>query len=210
MENKIRLIYLDEDTAWQSMAYHRLKDDFTLDIPETLPKKIEDIWSKIEEFAPQVIMIDYRLNESGTVSYTGDDVIKELHKHNKHLPMFIITSYEDYALITCEEAQIIRSKDILEKTELLDKLKNIITASVNNYNRRKVQAESIIRNIQEKIANGEEVSEVESGSRFDAELYLSELDLDNGVRADLLTSRSNNTLDELLNIAQKIIALRKK
>lgn len=210
MENKIRLIYLDEDTAWQSMAYHRLKDDFTLDIPETLPKKIEDIWSKIEEFAPQVIMIDYRLNESGTVSYTGDDVIKELHKHNKHLPMFIITSYEDYALITCEEAQIIRSKDILEKTELLDKLKNIITGSVNNYNRRKVQAESIIRNIQEKIANGEEVSEVESGSRFDAELYLSELDLDNGVRADLLTSRSNNTLDELLNIAQKIIALRKK
>lgn len=134
MENKIRLIYLDEDTAWQSMAYHRLKDDFTLDIPETLPKKIEDIWSKIEEFAPQVIMVDYRLNESGTVSYTGDDVIKELHKHNKHLPMFIITSYEDYALITCEEAQIIRSKDILEKTELLDKLKNIITASVNNYN----------------------------------------------------------------------------
>ena len=210
MENKIRLIYLDEDTAWQSMAYHRLKDDFTLDIPETLPKKIEDIWSKIEEFAPQVIMIDYRLNESGTVSYTGDDVIKELHKHNKHLPMFIIISYEDYALITCEEAQIIRSKDILEKTELLDKLKNIITGSVNNYNRRKVQAESIIRNIQEKIANGEEVSEVESGSRFDAELYLSELDLDNGVRADLLTSRSNNTLDELLNIAQKIIALRKK
>ena len=210
MENKIRLIYLDEDTAWQSMAYHRLKDDFTLDIPETLPKKIEDIWSKIEEFAPQVIMIDYRLNESGTVSYTGDDVIKELHKHNKHLPMFIITSYEDYALITCEEAQIIRSKDILEKTELLDKLKNIITASVNNYNRRKVQAESTIRNIQEKIANGEEVSEVESESRFDAELYLSELDLDNGVRADLLTSRSNNTLDELLNIAQKIIALRKK
>ena len=210
MENKIRLIYLDEDTAWQSMAYHRLKDDFTLDIPETLPKKIEDIWSKIEEFAPQVIMIDYRLNESGTVSYTGDDVIKELHKHNKHLPMFIITSYEDYALITCEEAQIIRSKDILEKTELLDKLKNIITGSVNNYNRRKVQAESIIRNIQEKITNGEVVSEVESGSRFDAELYLSELDLDNGVRADLLTSRSNNTLDELLNIAQKIIALRKK
>ena len=210
MENKIRLIYIDEDTAWQSMAYHRLKDDFTLDIPETLPKKIEDIWSKIEEFAPQVIMIDYRLNESGTVSYTGDDVIKELHKHNKHLPMFIITSYEDYALITCEEAQIIRSKDILEKTELLDKLKNIITASVNNYNRRKVQAESIIRNIQEKIANGEEVSEVDSESRFDAELYLSELDLDNGVRADLLTSRSNNTLDELLNIAQKIIALRKK
>lgn len=210
MENKIRLIYLDEDTAWQSMAYHRLKDDFTLGIPETLPKKIEDIWSKIEEFAPQVIMIDYRLNESGTVSYTGDDVIKELHKHNKHLPMFIITSYEDYALITCEEAQIIRSKDILEKTELLDKLKNIITASVNNYNRRKVQAESIIRNIQEKIANGEEVSEVESENRFDAELYLSELDLDNGVRADLLTSRSNNTLDELLNVAQKIIALRKK
>lgn len=210
MENKIRLIYLDEDKGWQSMAYHRLKNDFSIYIPETLPKKIEDIWSRIEEYAPQVVMIDYRLNEAGTVSYTGDDVIKELHKHNKHLPMFIITSYEDYALIKCEEAQIIRNKDILEKTELLIKLKNIITASVNNYNRRKVLAESIIRRIQEKIAKGEEVSEVELENRFDAELYLSELDLDNSVRSDLITSRSNKTLDELLNIAQKIIASRKK
>lgn len=210
MENKIRLIYLDEDTGWQSTAYHRLKNDFSLHIPEILPKKIEDIWSMIEVFAPQVIMIDYRLNEGGTVPYTGDDVIKELHKHNKHLPMFIITSYEDHALIKCEEAQIIRSKDILEKAEMLVKLKNIITASVNNYNRRKFMAESIIRNIQEKIANGEKISEIESESRFDAELYLSELDLDNSIRTDLITSRSNNTLEELLSIAQEIIASRKK
>lgn len=210
MENKIRLTYLDEDTGWQSTAYHRLKNDFILHIPEKLPNKIEDMWALIEDFAPQVIMIDYRLNESGTVPYTGDDVIKELRKHNRHLPMFIITSYEDHALIKCEEAQIIRSKDILEKSEYLVKLKNIITANVSNYKKRKLVAESAIRKFQEKIANNEEVSDFELESRFDAELYLSELDLDNSVRFDLITNKSNNKLDELLNIAREIIVSRKK
>lgn len=210
MNNKIRLIYLDEEESWQSTAYSRLKNDFVLHIPPELPKNIKELWPMIREYAPQAILIDYRLNESGKLSYTGDDVIKEFHKHNKHLPMFIITSYEDDALIKCEEAQIIRSKDILTRSDLFVKLKNIITASVNNYNKRKVLAESIIRNIQEKILKGEELLEVELESRFDAELYLSELDLDNSVRADLLTSKSNNTLDELLSYAKEIIASRKK
>ena len=136
MNDKIRLVYLDEDEGWQSQAHSVLKNDFQLLIPPYMPHNIEDIWLEICEFDAQAVLIDYRLNNTGVVSYTGDDVIRVLHRHNKHLPMFIITSYEDNALKECKEAQIIRGKELFNDANQYEKLKSIITANVNNYKSR--------------------------------------------------------------------------
>jgi len=210
MAEQIRLVYIDEDEAWQSIANRLLRNDFELTIPQYLPKAISELWSMVKESAPQAILIDYRLNESGKVPYTGDDVIREFCKHNKHLPMFIITSFEDSALIECKVAKIIRGKEIMTNSDLFVKLKNIVTANVNNYNRHKFSAENLIKRLQDKVASGEKLSSDEEASKFDAELYLSELDLDNSVRTDLITDKSNQTLDELLRTARDIIELHKK
>lgn len=43
MNDKIRLVYLDEDAGWQSQARAVLKNEFQLHIPESMPQKIEDI-----------------------------------------------------------------------------------------------------------------------------------------------------------------------
>ena len=210
MSNKIRLVYLDEEESWQSQAHSVLKNDFQLHIPQYMPHNIEDIWQGICEFDAQAVLIDYRLNDNGKVSYTGDDVIHVLHRHNKHLPMFIITSYEDNALIECKEAQIIRGKELFTDAKQYEKLKNIITANVDNYNNRKISAENIIKRLQDKISKEKNLTNEESAAKFEAELYLSELDLDNSVRFDLITSRSNETLEELLKVAQSIVNLHKK
>lgn len=210
MNDKIRLVYLDEEESWQSQAHSVLKNDFQLHIPQYMPHNIEDIWQDICKFDAQVVLIDYRLNNTGKVSYTGDDVIRVLHRHNKHLPMFIITSYEDNALKECKEAQIIRGKELFTDANQYEKLKSIIAANVNNYNNRKESAEKIIKRLQNKVTNGESLTSEESAEKFEAELYLSELDLDNSVRFDLITSKSNDTLEELLKAAQSIINLHKK
>ena len=210
MTDKIRLVYLDEEESWQSQAYSVLKNDFQLHIPQYMPHNIEDIWPEVCEFDAQAVLIDYRLNDTGKVSYSGDDVIRELHRHNKHLPMFIITSFEDNALIECKEAQIIRGKELFTDATQYEKLKSIITANVNNYNSRKETAENTIKKLQDKVSEGEKLTSEESAVKFEAELYLSELDLDNGVRLDLITGRSNDTLEELLKAAQSIIDLHKK
>lgn len=210
MNDKIRLVYLDEEESWQSQAHSVLKNDFQLHIPQYMPHNIEDIWQDICKFDAQVVLIDYRLNNTGKVSYTGDDVIRVLHRHNKHLPMFIITSYEDNALKECKEAQIIRGKELFTDANQYEKLKSIITVNVNNYNNRKESAEKIIKRLQNKVTNGESLTSEESAAKFEAELYLSELDLDNSVRFDLITSKSNDTLEELLKAAQSIINLHKK
>ena len=210
MNDKIRLVYLDEDEGWQSQAHSVLKNDFQLHIPQSMPQNIEDIWREICEFDAQAVLIDYRLNNTGVVSYTGDDVIHVLHRHNKHLPMFIITSFESNALIECKEAQIIRGKELFTDANQYEKLKSVITANVNNYNSRKASAENIIKHLQDKVSKGENLTNEESVARFEAELYLSELDLDNSVHADLITSKSNETLEELLKVAQSIVDLHKK
>ncbi len=210
MNDKIRLVYLDEEESWQSQAHSVLKNDFQLLIPRYMPHNVEDIWQDIHKFDAQAVLIDYRLNDTGKVSYTGDDVIRVLHRHNKHLPVFIITSYEDNALKECKEAQIIRGKELFTIASQYEKLKSIITANVNNYNNRKESAEKTIKSLQNKVANGESLTSEESAAKFEAELYLSELDLDNSVRFDLITSKSNDTLEELLKTAQSIVNLHKK
>ena len=198
MKNKIRLTYIDEELSWQSQVYAALNSDFDLNIPETLPRELENLWPLLVEHNPQAILIDYRLNDSGKVSYTGDEVIKEFHKHNKHLPMFIITSYEDNALIECREAQIIRGKELITEANQVIKLKNIIIANVNNYEARKRAAENIIQSLQEKIMKGEELTSIEETEKFNAELYLSELDLDSNIQNDLITNRCNRSIEKLL------------
>ena len=210
MAEKIRLVYLDEEQGWQSQAYAALNIDFELHIPECLPCNIECLWSEIKDFNADAILIDYRLNESGGVAYTGDEVIKEIHKHNKHLPMFIITSYEDNALIECKEAQIIRGKELLADADKVIKLKHIITASVNKYNARKLSAEDVIISLQTKVQKGESLSNDDETNKFDAELYLSELDLDSNVRANLITSKSNRDIEDMLNMAKELIEMHKK
>lgn len=210
MAEKIRLVYLDEEQGWQSQAYAALNIDFELHIPECLPRNIECLWSEIKDFNADAILIDYRLNESGGVAYTGDEVIKEIHKHNKHLPMFIITSYEDNALIECKEAQIIRGKELLADADKVIKLKHIITASVNKYNARKLSAEDVIISLQAKVQKGESLSNDDETNKFDAELYLSELDLDSNVRANLITSKSNRDIEDILNMAKVLIEMHKK
>ena len=175
-----------------------------------MPDNIEDIWREVCEFDAQAVLIDYRLDDTGKISYTGDDVIREFRRHNKHLPMLIITAYEDNALIKCKEAQIIRGKELLVDTKQYEKLKNIITTIVNNYNSRKASAEYIIKKFQDKVSKGENLTNEESAAKFETELYLSELDLDNGVRSDLIASTSNDTLEELLKVARSILNLHKK
>lgn len=210
MKEKIRLAYIDEEESWNSIAYSQLKNDFELYIPKSLSQNLEELWSELNDWGTQAVLVDYRLNESGIVSYTGDDVIREFHKHNRHLPMFIITSFEDNALIECKDAQIIRGKELFTHSDQFIKLKNIIIGNVNNYNSRKVYAENVIKSLQEKISQEEIITEEEAAVKFEAELYLSELDLDNSVRSDMITSKSNDTLEEMLKVAQKIVELHKK
>lgn len=199
----IKLIYLDEEQGWQSTFHDEFNEKFELIIPEKMPRDINELWPFISD--AQVLVADYRLNGSGEVSYTGDDVARMVHQHNKHLPVFIITSYEDNAIQECTEVQIIRGKEMFTEPELQNKLTLMINAAVNVYESKKKAAEDRIQSFQEIISHGGTLSSNDESDRFDAELYLSELDMDSTLRAKMITGASAATIDNMLAMAQSII-----
>lgn len=199
----IKLIYLDEEQGWQSTFHDEFNEKFELIIPEKMPRNINELWPFISD--AQVVITDYRLNGSGDVAYTGDDVARMIHKHNKHLPVFIITSYEDNAIQECTEVQIIRGKEMFTEPELQNKLTLMISAAVNVYESKKKAAEDCIQSLQEIISSGGTLSSNDESNRFDAELYLSELNMDSSSRANMITSASAATIDNMLAMAKSII-----
>ena len=199
----IKIVYIDEEPGWQSTAHAALSDKYDIHIPEVLPKNVSDLWDEVRDC--QVAVIDYRLNESGQVAYTGDDVVREIHKHNKYFPAIIITSYEDNAIQECDEVQIIRGKNVLNTSENLSKFKHLIKAAVERYQSKKAESEAVVQELSRKIDKGEPLTETEYATKFDAELYLSELDLDSRVRANIINQQTSQQMAEMLTLAQSIV-----
>ena len=199
----IKVIYIDEEAGWQSTAYASLSKKYDIHIPEVLPSNIADIWNEVCEC--QVAVIDYRLNENGQVGYTGDDVAREIHRHNKHFPIIIITSYEDNAIQECVETQTIRGKEMFNSAEELKKLCHMIDSAVAIYDKKKSDSESVLLALQSKIAAGESLSKSEEADRYDAEQYLAELNLDSSARDILITTKTLNELEEMLSLARTIV-----
>ena len=77
----IKIVYLDEEAGWQSTVYAVLSSKYEVHIPESLPHDVSQIWDEIRD--SQLAIVDFRLNGDGILSYTGDDVAREIHKHNK-------------------------------------------------------------------------------------------------------------------------------
>lgn len=210
MSDKIRLIYWDEEPSWQSQVHAALNEYFELIIPEELPLDLQSLWSTVLEYGAQAILVDYRLNGSGIVSYTGDEVIREIHRHNKHLPAFIITSFEENAIVECREAQIIRGKELITKADETSKLVNIITSGVNRYEIQKNSAEGVLIRLEDKLSKGISLSDSDELNKFEAEMYLAELDMDSGARNQMITIGSERNLIEMLALAREIVDLHKK
>ena len=210
MSDKIRLIYWDEEPSWQSQVHAALNEYFELIIPEELPLDLQSLWNTVLEYGAQAILVDYRLNGSGIVSYTGDEVIREIHKHNKHLPAFIITSFEENAIVECREAQIIRGKELITKVDETSKLVNIITSGVNRYEIQKNSAEGVLIRLEDKLSKGISLSDSDELNKFEAEMYLAELDMDSGARNQMITIGFERNLIEMLALAREIVDLHKK
>ena len=210
MSDKIRLIYWDEEPSWQSQVHAALNEYFELIIPEELPLDLQSLWNTVLEYGAQAILVDYRLNGSGIVSYTGDEVIREIHRHNKHLPAFIITSFEENAIVECREAQIIRGKELITKADETSKLVNIITSGVNRYEIQKNSAEGVLIKLEDKLSKGISLSDSDELNKFEAEMYLAELDMDSGARNQMITIGFERNLIEMLALAREIVDLHKK
>ena len=196
--------YLDEEEQWKLVFRSSLKSDFNIVFLD-LPEKVSDIWRIVEERNLDALVVDFLLNESGKVTYKGNDVVKEVRNHNLHLPMFVITSYEDNAIELCEDVFIVRGKEMLTDTQKLSLFKKMLSRAINTYNHQVLEANEIALEINRKLEKGETLSTDEEEKRFRAERFLAELNIPDSFDSNMLTSAYSSQLQSLIDAANKIV-----
>ena len=200
--NLFTIGYLDEEEQWKLMFRNSLKSDFNIVLLD-LPEKASDIWQIVEEKDLDALGVDFRLYESGMVTYNGNDIVKEVLRHNLHLPVFIITSYEGDAIELCEDIYIVRGKEML--TDKLPLFKKMLLSAINTYKHRISEADETVLEINRKLEKGEKLSTDEEEKRFKAERFLAELNVPDSFDLNMLTSAYSTQLQSLIDAANKIV-----
>lgn len=202
--NMFTVGYLDEEEQWKLVFRSSLKSDFNIVLLD-LPEKASDIWQIVEEEKLDALVVDFLLNESGKVTYKGNDVVKDIRSHNLHLPMFVITSYEDNAIELCEDIFIVRGKEMLTDPQKLSLFKKMLSRAINTYNQLISEANATILEINRKLEKGMRLSAEEEETRFRAERFLSELNIPDSFDSNMLTSAYSSQLQSLIDAANKIV-----
>lgn len=198
-EKKYIVGYLDEEEQWRLTARNGLISDFTVSVLD-LPQSPEQIWPVILKEKLDALIVDFRLFESGEVTYTGKEIITEVQRHNKHFPLFIMTSYENDAFSQCEDVLIIRDKRMFDNNEELSRFKLTLSARLDSYYKK----ESLFRKRLLELNKLENLTQPQKEEKFEIELYLSELDLDNSLPLNLLSSGYTESMESLLKLAKEI------
>ena len=121
--------YLDEEEPQRNSFYQFLKDDFDIhlfDINENT--ELETIVEDIFNSSLDILVLDFRLDESGLVNFNADSIIELIQERNLYYPLVILTSHELEALDHIKNANLINGKTEMlgEKIEVFkQKLKKI-------------------------------------------------------------------------------------
>ena len=206
MDNRNYIVgYLDEEEQWRLTARNGLLSDFKVVVLDMV-KTPESIWPVILDKKLDALIVDFRLFEGGKVTYDGNDIIREVQRHNLHFPLFIMTSYENDAFSHCDDVLIIRDKRMFQNEEELTRFKNTLKGRLDAYY---IKKDNYCRKLLE-LNKLSVLSPSQKEEKFLIELYLSELDLDHSPALNLLSSEYSESMAELLKLAKEISSSLKK
>lgn len=207
---KYKVGYLDEDEGWKQTFYSKFKNHFEVEFFDLSDcSKIDDIVQWIEDISLNIIIIDFRLNDSGVVSFNGNDVTEAIIKKRPHFPIIILTSYEEEAISQIENVNIVNGKCILDgEKEDQDKLDILITKvkfNIEHYKNRIDLAENRINNIiDKKLYEPLNIEEEEELTKL--YMFLDEINpSDKSIPSNLIQPESITKLNEFVKDTKKII-----
>jgi len=158
-----KVIYIDEyrEDIDDFLDYFEEKDtNNKFDIEYLLPENTLGImYEKIFEKNPDAIISDYMLNEyksdiTYNVPYTGVDLIEEILNIKKNFPCFVLTSYDDQAIKSSQDVNMIYIKDILhgseERTNAKANFLDTVENQIIHYKTRIQNAENELLSLIEK------------------------------------------------------------
>lgn len=93
MSKKYRIGYLDEDEGYQAKFYQAFKNEFDIKIlPIENINNVYDVLRFINDEELDALVVDYRLADSGQLTFNGDSVVDLINSQKKYFPLVMLTS----------------------------------------------------------------------------------------------------------------------
>lgn len=206
MSKKYRIGYLDEDEGYQAKFYQAFKNEFDIKIlPIENINNVYDVLRFINDEELDALVVDYRLADSGQLTFNGDSVVDLINSQKKYFPLVMLTSYAQDAIAHMEDVYIVKDKEEIESSANLF-LKQLETA-IDRYQTKIITAENKIKDLSEKKV----LSIQEEEELLRLHIFMNEVDPEaNQLPASLLTSSAINNISDLVKESKELLSILKK
>lgn len=206
MSKKYRIGYLDEDKGYQAKFYQAFKNEFDIKIlPIENINNVYDVLRFINDEELDALVVDYRLADSGQLTFNGDSVVDLINSQKKYFPLVMLTSYAQDAIAHMEDVYIVKDKEEIESSANLF-LKQLETA-IDRYQTKIITAENKIKELSEKKV----LSIQEEEELLRLHIFMNEVDPEaNQLPASLLTSSAINNISDLVKESKELLSILKK
>ncbi|KAA4006332.1 hypothetical protein F3D69_18430 [Bacteroides ovatus] len=205
MSKKYRIGYLDEDEGYQAKFYQAFKNEFDIKIlPIENINNVYDVLRFINDEELDALVVDYRLADSGQLTFNGDSVVDLINSQKKYFPLVMLTSYAQDAIAHMEDVYIVKDKEEIESSANLF-LKQLETA-IDRYQTKIITAENKIKELSEK-----KVLSIQEEELLRLHIFMNEVDPEaNQLPASLLTSSAINNISDLVKESKELLSILKK
>lgn len=205
MSKKYRIGYLDEDEGYQAKFYQAFKNEFDIKIlPIENINNVYDVLRFINDEELDALVVDYRLADSGQLTFNGDSVVDLINSQKKYFPLVMLTSYAQDAIAHMEDVYIVKDKEEIESSANLF-LKQLETA-IDRYQTKIITAENKIKELSEK-----KVLSIQEEKLLRLHIFMNEVDPEaNQLPASLLTSSAINNISDLVKESKELLSILKK
>ena len=206
MSKKYRIGYLDEDEGYQAKFYQAFKNEFDIKIlPIENINNVYDVLRFINDEELDALVVDYRLADSGQLTFNGDSVVDLINSQKKYFPLVMLTSYAQDAIAHMGDVYIVKDKEEIESSANLF-LKQLETA-IDRYQTKIITAENKIKELSEKKV----LSIQEEEELLRLHIFMNEVDPEaNQLPASLLTSSAINNISDLVKESKELLSILKK
>ena len=206
MSKKYRIGYLDEDEGYQAKFYQAFKNEFDIKIlPIENINNVYDVLRFINDEELDALVVDYRLADSGQLTFNGDSVVDLINSQKKYFPLVMLTSYAQDAIAHMEDVYIVKDIEEIESSANLF-LKQLETA-IDRYQTKIITAENKIKELSEKKV----LSIQEEEELLRLHIFMNEVDPEaNQLPASLLTSSAINNISDLVKESKELLSILKK
>ncbi len=158
MEMKYKIGFIEEDVN-QIKLYRRKLREFGFDVigyEFTKGMSLEELMYQVYNSDIDLLMIDFRLNESNIVPFNGDEVERHVYENKPLFPHIIFTNKVDQAEPDVDDIKIIFDKEIVFPEDNGDdnpKTKHfisVLTKSIEQYQRHIEKRKLIISDLIDK------------------------------------------------------------